>query len=470
MTGEAKAAALEAPRESDVGNALRLVAQHGEQIRHVHLWNSWVVWDGRRWRRDESGEMARRAKSTVQTMYEHAIADSSPDRRAAMVKHAVRSEGEARLRAMVNLAASETGIPVRPDELDQDPWLFNAANGTVDLRTGELRPHGEEDLITKISPASYRPGARCPTWLKFLDRVFAGDDELVEFLRRAVGYTLTGLTVEQVLFLLHGGGQNGKTTMLEVIRHVLGDYASQVPADTLMATRQVGGIPNDLARLPGARFVSAVETDEGRRLAEGLVKRITGSDTITARFLHAEFFDFRPQFALWLAANHLPGIRGTDDAIWRRIRLVPFTVKIPEAERDPHLDRKLLAEADGILTWAIEGALAWHQYGLTQPSAVTRASTDYRAEQDALGDFITERCITDETVRAAVGGLYKAYVAWCEGCGEKARSNKWLTQALERRGIDRYQDKTGARTRFYIGIGLLTTGHADIPNSSEQEF
>lgn len=452
-------------RKTDAGNAKRLVAAHGEAFRYVHVWKTWLVWDGQRLKPDQSGEMRRLAKSVAQELFEEAVTYADTDRRDKMLKHAGRSESLSGIRSMIELAADEPGVPVTPDELDADPWLFNASNGTVDLRTGERRPHGPEQLITKVSPARYLPEAECPTWLAFLDRVLDHDDELIEFVRRALGYTLTGHTSEQVLFLLHGGGANGKTTLLETVRHIAGDYASQVPADTLMATRMGGGIPNDLARLPGARFVSAVETDEGRRLAEGLVKRITGGDTMTARFLHAEWFDFRPQFALWLAANHLPAIQGTDDAIWRRIRLIPFNVQIPEAERDPHLDAKLKAEADGILTWAIDGAIEWARNGLTQPDAVLHASRSYRAEQDTLGEFLEECCVIDANAWVPVGEFHHAYEAWCTDRGEKARGTKWLTQRLTPRGIDRGQLPTGNRARIYIGLGLATN-----TNSSEQDL
>lgn len=445
------------PADSDFGNARRLVAEHLGDVRYVHVWKSWLVFDGARLKRDESGEMMRRAKAVAQRLFTESIeAEAGSERRKQLVKHALRSSNYNGLRNMIAAAESESDVPVAPHELDADPWLFNCRNGVVDLRSGEIRPAGPEQLITKVSPAAYDPNAGCPTWLAFLDRILDGDTELIEFLRRAIGYTLAGHTSEQVLFLLHGGGANGKTTLLELIRHIAGDYASQVPADSLMATRMGGGIPNDLARLPGARFVSAVETDEGRRLAEGLVKRITGGDTITARFLHAEWFDFRPQFTLWLAANHLPTIHGTDDAIWRRIRLIPFNVQIPEAERDPHLDAKLKAEADGILAWAIGGAIDWAHGGLTQPAAVIRSTRTYRAEQDTLGDFLTERCHLAEGAWATVGHTFEAYVAWCEANGERPRSNRWLTQQLAARGIGRGQLTTGDRARTYLGLGLLT--------------
>lgn len=454
------------PHDSDLGNARRLVAENLADVRYVHVWNSWLVFDGQRLKRDESGEMMRRAKAVAQQLFMESLElEPGSDRRKQLTKHALRSSNYNGLRSMVAAAESEAGVPVAPQELDADPWLFNCRNGVIDVRTLEIRPAGPEQLITKVSPAAYDPTVECPTWLAFLDRILDRDPELIEFARRAIGYTLTGHTTEQVLFLLHGGGANGKTTLLETVRHIAGDYASQVPADSLMATRMGGGIPNDLARLPGARFVSAVETDEGRRLAEGLVKRITGGDTITARFLHAEWFDFRPQFTLWLAANHLPTIHGTDDAIWRRIRLIPFNVQIPEAERDPRLDAKLKAEADGILTWALEGARRWATEGLTQPAAVIRSTRTYRAEQDTLGDFLAERCHLAEGAWATVGQTFDAYIAWCGANGERARSNRWLTQQLQARGIGRGQLTTGDRARTYLGLGLLD----DEQNTLEQQ-
>ena len=258
-----------------------------------------------------------------------------------LLSHAHRSESEARIKAMVSLARTEPEIRVlKHEDLDRDPWLLNVANGTLNLKTGVLESHSRNDLISRLIPIDYSEAAACPRWLSFLERVTEGDDELIGFLQKAVGYSLTGLTLEQVIFMLYGVGSNGKSTLLNIILELLADYGRQTGTETLLVKRG-DQIPNGVARLAGSRFVSAVETESGRRLAEGLVKQMTGGDRMTARFLHHEFFEFQPTFKLWLAVNHKPRITGSDHAIWRRIRLIPFTLTVPESERDPDLTEKL---------------------------------------------------------------------------------------------------------------------------------
>jgi len=274
--------------ETDLGNAQRLVALHGQDLRYCHPWNKWLVWDGTRWSQDATAEAVRRAKDVVRAMYAEAASQLDDDRRKSLAKHAWKTESESRIEAMLSLARSEPGIPILPEQLDTNSWLLNCANGTLDVRTGELRPHKREDLLTRKIPVAYDPNATCPEWYRFLDRIMAGRAGLVSFLQRAPGYSLTGCTDERVLFLLHGRGANGKTTFLETVALLLGDYAMRTTIETLLARGDRDGIPNDVARLRGARFVYASEAEEGRRLAEAKLKDITGGDTIAARFLHAE--------------------------------------------------------------------------------------------------------------------------------------------------------------------------------------
>ncbi len=439
---------------TDMGNAERLVQTHGDDLRYCYVLGKWLAWDGCRWRIDARGDVARLAKATVRSIYAEAAAAEDEATRKAIAKHAVRSEGAARLEAMVTLAQSESGIPVDPDELDRHPWLLNVRNGTVDLRNGELLPHNRAHLMTKVAPVDFDPAASCPTFDAFLTRIMDGNEGLIRFIQRAAGYALTGDTSERVLFILHGEGRNGKSTLLEVMRMILGDYAVRTPTDTLMAKRDAG-IPNDIAALRGARFVSASEADEGRRLAEATIKDLTGGDTISARFMRGEFFNFTPEFKLWLGTNHRPVIRGTDRAIWDRIRLVPFSVRIPDAEQDKQLRSKLLAEAPGILAWMVEGCLEWQRDGLGEPQEVTNATGVYRAEMDVLGAFLEDRCVVHEHAQVTAKALYAAYQEWCDETGEKPLTQKAVGLRLAERGFDSAR-LGNARTRTWLGVGLKT--------------
>jgi putative DNA primase/helicase len=437
---------------TDLGNAERLAAQHGQELRYCHEMDRWYIWDGARFGEDRAGGIVARAKQTVRAIYREAAVADDKDERKAIVKHGQASEQAARIAAMVNLARSEPGIPVTVDQLDQDPWVLNVRYGVVDLRTGALRPHNQHDMLTKLAPVVYDNTAECPRFLSFLRRAMDGDEALVTFLQRAIGYSLTGVTVERIILILYGEGKNGKSTLLEVVRAILGDYALRTPTETLLAKREQG-IPNDIARLRGMRFVSASEAEEGQRLAEAKIKDLTGGDVISARFMRGEYFDFLPTFKIWLSTNHKPVIRGTDRAIWDRIRLVPFLVRIPPDEQDKHLREKLISEAPGILAWAVQGCLDWQREGLTEPAGVSTATEGYRAEMDVLGEFIAECCVTGDAEQSTAFDLYSAYQKWCEASGEFYVTKTAFGKRLSERGFD--NARTGKKqSRTWIGIGL----------------
>ena len=436
---------------TDLGNARRLVEAHGADLHYTEA-HGWLVWDDRRWARDDTGEVMRRAKATALALYREAIAISDPEQRKPMLAHARQSQNVARLNAMITLARSESEIVLTARQLDADPWLLTVANGTLDLRTGDLRPQRREDLITKLAPVAYDPEAQCPTFGGFLGRV-QPNPEMCTFLQRIGGYALTGDTREQVLFIFSGQGANGKSTYLETIRKVMGDYALATRPETFLAKRG-DAIPNDVAALHGARFVFAVEPEAGRRLAEGLVKQLTGSDTVVARFFYKEFFTFHPIFKLVISANRKPAVRGTNHAIWRRIRLIPFGVTIPDAEQDKTLPAKLEAELPGILRWLVEGCLAWQREGLTPPAAVLDATERYREEMDRLADFLAERCVFDPNARVGRTDLYETYLASCQH-REKPLSRAEFAEALEERGVT--DGRTGNQRRWK-GLRLRTPG------------
>ena len=441
---------------TDLGNAQRLVAHHGADLHYCYPWSTWLTWTGQHWKRDDAGEAVRRAKDAVRSIYAEAAGAQSDERRRELAKWAMRSEARDRIAAMLDLARSERAVPVLPEALDRDPWLLNCQNGTIDLRTGELRAHGRADLLTKLAPVTYDPAAVCPLWESFLWRVMGGNHELIDYLRRTVGYALTGDVSEQVLLFLHGAGSNGKSTFLATLLAMMGkEYGTQAAPELLLDGSRH---PTELADLHGKRFVSAIEVEDGRRLAEGLVKQMTGGDQLKARFMRADFFQFDPTFKLFLSANHKPVITGTDYAIWRRIRLIPFTVTIPDTEKDPRLAEKLRSELPGILAWAVRGCLAWQREGLHTPAAVTDATASYRAESDLLGAFLEACTVATEGAQVQAKELYAAYSAWCEASGEKPVNGTRFGRDLTARGLDKYQHPSTRRT-FYMGLGLL----ADTP-------
>jgi putative DNA primase/helicase len=440
---------------TDIGNGQRLVSRHGHDLRYCYPWGKWLIYDGQRWAKDSTGEVDRRAKDTVRSMYAEAAQIEEKALREALADHARKSESDAKRQAMISSAKSEQDVPIMPDDLDRDPWQLNLLNGTVDLRAIKLRPHRPKDLISKLAPVSFNPGAECPAWWKFLERVFDQDFDLIHFIQKTVGYALTGITREQCLFFLYGLGANGKSTFLEVIQTMLGDYANQTTSETFMVKRQGGQISNDVADLRGARFVSAAEIESGRRMAEVLVKQMTGGDKLKARFLYSEYFEFKPEFKIFLAANHKPVIRGTDNAIWRRIHLIPFTVQIPRGEQDRELSEKLKTELPGILNWAIEGCVNWQEKGLTPPQAVQEATQKYREEMDILNDWIFESCVLAPGATAMATDLYKSYSSWAEEAGEKRPlSQTAFGIKLTERGFHSNRGAGGKTIREGIGLKI----------------
>lgn len=444
---------------TDAGNAQRFARDHGADVRYVYAWSAWLIWDGRRWARDAGDGIMVRAKATARAIYAEAAGETDSARRKVLAGWAGASERRERLHAMVALAQSEPGIPVTPDDLDRDPFALTLENGTVDLRGGQLRPHRREDLITRLAPVVYTPAATCPRFLAFLDRIMDSDHERIGFLQRALGYSLTGDTREQCFFVPWGSGANGKTTLTRTIYRLLGDYAASTRADALMV-KHGDTIPNDIARLKGARYVLATEAEENQRLAEALVKSITGGDPLTARFMRAEWFDFTPALKLWLATNHRPVIRGTDHAMWRRVRLIPFTVTISDDERDPTLGDTLATEAPGILAWLVAGCRAWLAHGLGTPDSVRAATGEYRAAMDVLGAFIAERCIADPEADVPARDLYDQYQRWCGATSERAMTRRAFGLRLAERGY------VATRTKHERGWRGIRLRHPDEPETA----
>ncbi len=422
---------------TDQGNAERLVHRHGEDLRHVRKWERWMVWDGTRWQPDETGEAERRAKETAKAMYHEADPGGGGSIDRTLAAHALKTEARTRIEAMVALARSEASIAITPDALDTAPWSFNVQNGTLDLRTGELRPHDPADRITKVTRAAYRPAeAGGATWAGFLEQVLP-DVEVRSFLQRVVGVALLGKVVEHILPILTGTGANGKGVTYSALLHALGDYAA--PAEPDLFHAREGAHPVGQMDLMGRRLVVVSESDKGRRLAEATMKRLTGGDVIKARQMRQSFVAFQPSHTALLVTNHLPKVSGDDDAIWRRVRVVPFQVVIPEEQRDPHLGDRLGLEADSVLSWAVQGYADYVSRGnrLAEPQSVLVATADYRTESDAVARFLAERCYLNPNVRATTSDLFDAFTAWAITDGAEAMSQKAFGQALDRRGAQR---------------------------------
>lgn len=440
--------------DTDRANARRLALRHGVNARYA-VEGKWLIWDGTRWALDHKGiDIQGLAKQTSDSIYDDIRLSSD---QAAMLRHARRSQSKNAIESMVNLARSEPGIKCSLNSFDSCHWLLNVANGTLDLRSGELRPHTRDDLITRITPVEYYVEAECELWDSFLNYILNYDRDLYGYMKRLIGYLLTGQVTEQVLHFLYGMGANGKSVFCEVLAALLGDYAIIISPELLMQKRHGGGIPNDVARLRGARLAMMNETSQGARFDEAKLKDLTGSDSLSARFLHAEFFDFKPTHKLIIRGNHKPSISGTDEGIWRRLRLVPFTVQVPDDQQDKLLLSKLCAELPGILHWAVEGCLEWQRDGLNPPKVILDAVREYREESDTLGRFISECCTLSVlgTVKSSV--FFKRYQEYSEQAAERWTSAKDLPHEMQRRGI---RWKKTMHGNIYEGISLSQSEHA----------
>jgi putative DNA primase/helicase len=435
---------------TDLGNAERFVDAHRDRVLWCPTRKAYLCWDGKRYAWDERGEAVKLAHLTARGIFHEAADAESEEEQKAITKWALASQNESRINAM--LSQARPYLAVGMEELDRDPWLVNCQNGTLDLRTGRLKDHDPTDRITKIVPEDYDPDAPCPRFKRFLKEALV-DDALINFVKRYSGYTLTGITRERLLAILYGFGKNGKTTLVELLHEVLGDYARNTDVETLLI-KKYQGVGNDVAALKGARFVSAAEVEKGRRLAESKVKQLTGRDTVTARFLFGENFDFRPEFKLWLSTNNKPVIQGTDDAIWDRIRLIPFTQRFDGPKADTKLPDKLRGELAGVFAWMVEGCLEWQEHGLEEPKTVTDATKQYREEMDTLASFLDETCVIGPSYRVLAETLYQRYAMWCDKSGERKDPKKAFVARLGERGFDRRRETAGVNKGRYIWLGI----------------
>jgi putative DNA primase/helicase len=468
---------------TDLGNAERFTDAHGQNLRHCDRLGGWYAWDETRWLRDETREASRRAHDTVRALFAegidlteeaNAIADEAEravalDRAERTVKHARSSEHASRLRAALEIARALRPIPIAAGELDGTATLelLNTPSGTVDLRTCSVRSHRREDLITRVTGARWVPDAPAPAFERFLERILP-DPDVRAFMQRWAGYVATGTIREHVLPVWYGAsGANGKSTLAELVKAVLGDYACALP-EAFLEDAKHRGHPTEIARLRAVRLAVASETRRSAVLAESLVKRLTGGDTLTGRFMREDFFDFEPTAKIVLFTNYKPRITGTDGGIRRRVLLVPFEVRIPEEQQDRELRARLFeTEGPGVLRWIVEGVRAWRERGLDPPAAVQTATREYLEAEDAFGIFLAERCTVtragDRRVSVQPAALFDAWRRWCDANGDEPGTARTMTELMQARGF--VSRKGGKGRRWYDGVGLNASSDEEDPRA-----
>jgi putative DNA primase/helicase len=450
--------------DTELANAYRMHRDFPEHLRFTHG-IGWYAWRGTHYEL-ATGDAERLAQEITRRLLRHgrmlyaAASNCAPDKSELLealgrryMNFAKRCQNAKSIKNTLEIARTLEAYSCCVDQLNCDPLLFACANGTVDLRSGRLREAEPSDLITRASPVAFDPDATCPLWEAFLRRAFDGNEELIAYIQRVSGYSLTAITSEQCLHVLYGTGENGKSVFLETMRYVVGQYGQSTPVSSLMASDSKSEYRNDIARLVGVRFVTAIESTEGKRIDEALIKQLTGGDQMCARFLRREFFNFTPVAKFFIATNHKPEVRGIDHGIWRRLRLIPFVVRIAPAERDPNLITKLRAEAAGILAWAIRGCLAWERDGLQPPEAVVAASAEWRQSANIVARFVEQCCVTAPHAQVVAADLYAAFQRWLKREGEQAMTQTAFGRRIDELGFcgDR---ANGSRIRR--GIGLRT--------------
>ena len=438
---------------TDIGNGLRLVDSCAGRLCYVAEWKQWLVWDGQRWCKGDDAGVMKLAHKVALGIYDGISKEDDEKKRKELLKWAIQSESAVRIDAMIKTARPYLTIPSA--QFDTRPDMLCVRNGVVNLRTGQLIPHDATMMLTKRTDIDYDPTATAPTWRAFLDRIFEGNGDVLQFIQRAVGYTLTGSTDEHCLFFLYGVGANGKSTFLEAMRMLMGEYYVTTSVEAMLATEYTGGATPYVASLPGMRMAMASEMPEGRRFNESLIKDITGGGTITARHLYGAPFEFQPSHTMWISGNYRPRITGTDEGIWRRLKVVPFNAFIPPEQRRPMAEvlDGFRNELSGILTWAVQGAVAWYDWGLPTSPTIEQATMEYRGEEDVVARFVAAVCVLQPDAMTAKHKVFDAWQQWTDEESEKS-ANGWsqrrFTEQLKRKGVE----LGGMGRMFYVGIGL----------------
>lgn len=456
-----RARSSEPPDYTDLRNSQRLIEVYGQDALYDHTRGIWRIWDSCVWAQDETETVLRMAKRIIADLN----TDFARDTQGMDEKEQLRKlrelracESSGRLRAMVECTRSE--LHATHETWDQDPWLLNVSNGTIDLRTGDLLPHRPERWQSKLAPVDYDPFAKCPEWDAFLQRIFAGDEETIALVQRGIGLSLVGAVREHVLFMCYGTGRNGKSTLLKAVMGAVGDYGREAAPD-LLIQRDMPEHPAQIADLVGVRFATTVE---GRgRLDTSKVKALVSGDRLNARFMHQNPFTFTPSHTLWMAVNEKPNINELTEGIWSKVKLIPFTVRIPDEEQRKDIDEVLARERPGILAWAVRGCLEWQKHGLGTSAAVAAATAGYRTEQDTLAGFLEEKCLRGEDYVVSAAEILKEYKSYCEDTGEKPLSQHWLGRRLVERGFGK--SRSGQGYVLYTGLRVRQPFEArDIPD------
>jgi len=440
-------------RLTDHGNAYRIIGEFGENIKYSTTKGKWYRWNKHVWKIDEFDTASLDLHISMLAIMQNETSNiDDKDEKKVVQKFINKSHNLPAINATRKLIKQFDIVTVNDRFFNRDKMKLNCLNGTINLKTGDLCAHIPDDYITKTIPVEYNRNAKCNRWMQFLNEIMDGNKEVIDYIQRAIGYSLTGKTKEQVFFIMHGDGANGKSTFIEVISELLGDYFKQADMNSFLETNQNNNIKNDLARLSGARFVTSSEIEQNKKLSESLVKLLTGSTNITARFLYKEYFSYKPNFKLWLETNHKPKIKGTDKGIWRRINLIPFNASFDNEKRDKDLREKLLNELPGILNWAIEGCVQWQKIGLGPPMVVLAANSEYQNEQDPIGEFLDNWCNIGNDYYTSTGSLYKGYQEWCKINGQKPWTHKAFSMYMKKKF--EYKNVNG-RKRIFIGVDLL---------------
>ena len=437
---------------TDITNCKYFLKAYENDIRYCITWNKFLIWNGTNWNIDMRGRMSERIVKFIHQMYRGLRFINDSTLKAAFEKHLMKSENFRRLQALEGLLKLSEEIKVEDWELDTDIYLFNIEGLTLNLKSGKAKQPNCKNLITKKSRFIFDKGAKCPTWNLFLQQIFNKDAQIIRFIQKAMGYALSGDVSEQCLFILWGTGANGKSTFLNVLHYLFGDYACSTMIETFMKKNSEQS--NDLARLKGARFVTTSEIEQGKPMSESLIKTVTGEDELTARFLYGEYFSFKSIFKIFMATNHKPKIRGADNGIWRRIKMIPFTVTIPPEQRDKKLTEKLIAENSGILNCLIQGYSMWKKEGLREePEAVRDANIEYRMDMDVVGTFVNDCFEIDASMKWKLHTkiLYETYLKLCSKNNERAMSQKWLGLRMQEKGFKRI---VGNSQRLWLGLVL----------------